>query len=55
MCNLYTLYCGFVKMDWKKELGIPAEMTAFAPIIVGIPSGETPPVPRKQPEILTWK
>jgi nitroreductase len=41
--------------EWKKELGIPAEMTAFAPIIVGIPSGETPPVPRKQSEILTWK
>jgi nitroreductase len=41
--------------EWKAELGIPAEMTAFAPIIVGIPSGGTPPVPRKQPEILTWK
>jgi nitroreductase len=41
--------------EWKAELGIPAEMTAFAPIIVGIPSGETPPVPRKQPEILSWK
>lgn len=40
---------------WKMELGIPAEMTAFAPIIVGIPSGETPPVPRKTPEILSWK
>jgi len=41
--------------EWKKELGIPTEMTAFAPVIVGIPAGVTPPVPRKQPEILTWK
>jgi nitroreductase len=41
--------------EWKKELSIPAEMTAFAPIIVGVPVGETPAVPRKQPEILTWK
>jgi nitroreductase len=41
--------------EWKKELGIPAEMTAFAPIIVGVPAGISPPVPRKQPEILTWK
>jgi nitroreductase len=38
----------------KQELGIPAEITAVAPIIVGVPSGPTPPVPRKAPEILRW-
>jgi nitroreductase len=41
--------------EWKAELKIPAEMMAIAPIIVGVPAGETPPVPRKPPEILTWK
>jgi len=41
--------------QWKKEFGIPAEMTAYAPIIVGTPAGVTPPVPRKEPEILVWK
>ena len=41
--------------EWKKELGIPAETIVFAPIIVGTPSGETPLVSRKTPEILTWK
>ena len=41
--------------QWKRELGVPAEMTAIAPIIVGLPAGETPPVPRKPPEILSWK
>ncbi len=41
--------------EWKAELKIPAEMTAIAPIIVGEPAGETPPVPRKEPEIVTWK
>ena len=41
--------------EWKKELNIPAEMTAFAPIIVGVPAAETPAVSRKEPEILTWK
>ncbi len=41
--------------EWKKELGIPAETTVFAPIIVGTPSGETPLVPRRPPEILAWK
>lgn len=41
--------------EWKAELSIPAEMTAIAPIIVGVPVGETPPVPRKRTEIIAWK
>jgi nitroreductase len=41
--------------QWKKELGIPAEMTAIAPIIAGWPAGETPSVSRKSPEVLCWK
>ncbi|HUK56563.1 MAG TPA: nitroreductase family protein [Nitrospiria bacterium] len=39
----------------KTEIGIPAGFTAFAPIIVGHPSGETPPTSRKEPKILAWK
>lgn len=38
----------------KRELGIPAEAGAVAPIIVGVPKGPTPVVPRKPPEILRW-
>jgi nitroreductase len=41
--------------EWKAALSISAEMTAIAPIIVGVPAGETPPVPRKQPEVISWK
>ena len=41
--------------QWKKELGVAAEMTAIAPIIVGWPAGETPPTSRNPPEILCWK
>jgi len=41
--------------EWKKELGIPADMAAFVPIIVGVPAGETPPVSRKPPKVLNWK
>jgi len=41
--------------EWKAELNIPAEMTAIAPIIAGVPAGETPAVPRKQPDIMAWK
>lgn len=40
---------------WKRELGIPADMVAIAPIILGVPAGETAAVPRKKPEILAWK
>ena len=40
--------------DVKRELAIPDEGAAVAPIIVGFPSGSTPPVSRKAPEILRW-
>lgn len=39
----------------KAELGIPAEFAAVAPIIVGVPSGDTPLTPRKEPRVLAWK
>lgn len=38
----------------KAELRIPAPCTAIAPIIVGVPNGETPPATRKEPEIVYW-
>jgi nitroreductase len=41
--------------EGKMELGIPAEFTAIAPIIVGVPKAETPLVPRKEPLVLSWK
>jgi nitroreductase len=40
--------------EWRAELKIPTEMTAIAPMIVGVPAGETPPVSRNAPEILSW-
>ena len=39
----------------KAEFNIPDELTAIAPIIVGVPSGETPPTARKDPEVVFWK
>ncbi|MFA5040621.1 MAG: nitroreductase [Bdellovibrionales bacterium] len=41
--------------EWKEALGIPAGSAAVAPLIVGEPDGEASVVPRKPPEILTWK
>ncbi|MGO8755211.1 MAG: nitroreductase family protein [Gallionellaceae bacterium] len=39
----------------KTELGIPDEYSAIAPIVVGVPSGETQPTSRREPLILSWK
>jgi hypothetical protein len=36
------------------ELGIPADVQAFVPIIVGVPRGETPTIPRKPAVVLNW-
>lgn len=41
--------------EWKAELKVPAELTAYAPIIVGVPAGETPATGRGKPEVLAWK
>ena len=41
--------------EWKAELKVPAGMTAYAPIIVGEPSGETPATGRREPEVLSWR
>jgi nitroreductase len=38
--------------EWKKEFNITAGLVAYAPIIVGVPEGSTPVVPRKAPEIV---
>jgi nitroreductase len=38
----------------KAELGIPPECEAIAPIIVGVPSGVTPVVPRRPPDVMRW-
>lgn len=40
--------------DVKQELGIPPDVTAVAPIIVGRPRGDTPPVGRREPLVLRW-
>jgi nitroreductase len=39
----------------KNELGIPSDVIAVAPIIVGVPAEEAGAVSRKDVEILCWK
>ena len=39
----------------KRELGIPADHTVVMPIIVGYPSEQPAPTPRRPARILAWK
>jgi nitroreductase len=41
--------------ETKSELGIPADVEAVAPIIVGVPSGPASEVRRRDPQILHWR
>jgi hypothetical protein len=41
--------------ETKRELGIPDDVTAIAPIIVGFAAGSPPPQQRREPQILAWK
>jgi nitroreductase len=41
--------------ELKIEFGIPRNMTAIAPIIVGKPDAPAKPSARKAPQILSWK
>lgn len=39
----------------KRSLGIPDAYAPVFPVVLGYPGGETPPVPRRAPEILLWQ
>ena len=38
----------------KAELGLPVAGAAVAPIILGYPTGDLPPVARNEPKIVSW-
>jgi nitroreductase len=55
-CGLGTCWIGFAQAflntsDGKNMLGIPAAALPVAPIIVGHPKAQVPPVSRKEPDI----
>lgn len=54
-CVIGSAVSGLNSPEVKAELGIPAEFSVIAPIIVGVPDGEPDPMPRKEPRILAWK
>jgi nitroreductase len=54
-CVIGSAISGLNTPEMKDELGIPAELSAIAPVIVGVPSGESAAVSRREPQILCWK
>lgn len=54
-CVIGSAVLGLNTSEVKAELGIPTEISVIAPIIVGVPSGETSPSLRREPEVLAWK
>ncbi len=41
-------------VEIKIELGIPAQTTAIAAVIVGTPADEVPATTRREPHVLRW-
>lgn len=54
-CIIGSVVTGLNSPEVKAELGIPAEYSVIAPIIVGVPDGEVTTTSRKEPRILAWK
>ncbi len=55
-----TCWIGFAMQtgnmpEMKQKLGVPENYRLVAPLVLGYPRGEWPPVPRKEPLILNWK
>jgi nitroreductase len=40
--------------DIKLELGVPLNYTAVMPVVIGWPASRPGPVPRREPEIVSW-
>ncbi len=54
-CVIGSAVGGLNSPQIKTELGIPVEFDVVAPVIVGVPNGETPITQRANPLILSWK
>ena len=53
-CVIGSALSAMNTQEFKAQLGIPAEYSAIAPIIVGYPRSETPSTSRREPLILAW-
>ena len=54
-CPIGFAVAALADPELKAELGIAADVTAVAPIIVGTPASTPPATTRRDPTILSWK
>ena len=54
-CVIGSAAVALNRPEVKAELGIPTDVTAIAPIIVGVAAEDGLPTARKDPQILAWK
>jgi len=54
-CVIGSAVSGLNTPAIKDALKIPPDMSAIAPIIVGVPSDESAVTSRKEPHVLSWK
>ena len=54
-CPIGFAVAALADPEVKAELGIPDDVTAVAPIIVGVPATTPPATSRREPVILSWK
>ena len=54
-CCIGSAVPAFNTPEAKAEFGLPSDVTAVAPIIVGVPNGTAAPAARKDPDVLYWK
>ena len=53
-CVIGMAVAALYRPDIKQSLGIPADLEAVAPIIVGIPIGKGNPLARTEPHVIAW-
>ncbi|HVC48735.1 MAG TPA: nitroreductase family protein [Burkholderiales bacterium] len=53
-CVIGSAVSALNRPEIKSELNIPSDVRAIAPIIIGVPEGETGLTPRKEPHICSW-
>jgi nitroreductase len=58
--GLGTCWIGFATWvldapEVKREMGVPEEYAVVAPIIVGYPASDIPPVEKNPPQVLYWR
>jgi nitroreductase len=54
-CCIGAAVCALNSPEIRTLLRLPDDVHAIAPIVVGIPAGSAAPVPRRDPEIISWR